>query len=122
MSHPNGLNVNSGVPQGSGLGPLLFIIYVNELPEAVKSHCKLFADDAKLYRQVANIKDFEEIQEDLFELCRWTVKQQLFFNLNRCKVLHLGLNNLHYECKMTDMNGNMVDVQTVYTEKDLGII
>ena len=115
-------NVTSGVPQGSVLGPLLFIIYINDLPNAVKSHCKLFADDAKLYRQIANIKDFREIQEDLFELCRWTIKWQLFFNLNKCKVLHLGLNNPQYEYKMTDMNGNLIDVQKVENEKDLGII
>ena len=49
VSHPNGLNVNSGVPQSLVLGPLLFVIYVNDLPEAVKSQCKLFADDANLY-------------------------------------------------------------------------
>ena len=72
--------------------------------------------------KLADIKDFEEIQEDLFELCRWTIKWQLFFNLNKCKVLHLGLNNPQYEYKMTDMNGNLVDVQKVENEKDLGII
>ena len=115
-------NVTSGVPQGSVLGPLLFIIYVNDLPAAVKSHCRLFADDAKVYKQVADIKDFEEIQEDLYELCRWTIKWQLFFNLNKCKVLHIGLNNPHYDYKMTDMNGNIVDLQEVEQEKDLGII
>ena len=73
-------------------------------------------------RQEVNIKDFEEIQEDLFEPCKWTVKRQVFFNLNKCKVLYLGLNNPHYEYKMTNMNEYVVDVQTVYTEKDLGII
>lgn len=71
-------NVTSGVPQGSVLGPLLFIIYINDLPNNVKAHCKLFADDAKLYKEIAGIKDFKDIQEDLYELCRWTIKWLLF--------------------------------------------
>lgn len=115
-------SVTSGVPQGSVLGPLLFIIYINDLPDVVKSHCKLFADDAKLYKQIANVQDFEAIQEDLFELCRWTLKWQLFFNLNKCKVLHIGQNNPQYSYKMTDMKGTMIDLQCVDNEKDLGII
>ena len=50
-------DVTSGVPQGSVLGPLLFIIYVNDLPAVVKSHCKLFADDNKIYKEISGLKD-----------------------------------------------------------------
>lgn len=66
--------VTSGVPQGSVLGPLLFIMFVNDLPDQVNSFCKLFADDAKIYKDLQNLEDFEIIQNDLDKLCQWTIK------------------------------------------------
>ena len=71
--------VTSGMPQGSVLGPVLFILYINDLPQKVKSHCVLFADDAKLFIELKQLKDFEEIQDDLYELCVWASKWLLFF-------------------------------------------
>ena len=52
-------DVISGVPQGSVLGPVLFILYVNDLPDKVKSYCKIFADDTKLYKETNN--NFERL-------------------------------------------------------------
>ena len=52
---------------------------VNDLPQKVKSHCVLFADDAKLFKELKQLKDFEEIQDDLYELCVWASKWLLFF-------------------------------------------
>ena len=72
--------VSSGMPQGSVLGPLLFIFYVNDLRSEVSSFCKLFADDAKLYKDLQNLEDFEMIQNDLDKLCQWTIKWLMFFN------------------------------------------
>ena len=66
--------VSSGVPQGSVLGLLLFILYVNDLPSEVSSFWKLFADDAKLYKDLQNLEDFEMIQHDIDKLCQWTIK------------------------------------------------
>ena len=57
--------VTSGVPQGSILGPLLFPVFVNDLPNIALSTAKLFADDAKLYRQIMNIMDCDILQDDL---------------------------------------------------------
>lgn len=113
--------VSSGVPQGSVLGPLLFILYVNDLPSQVKSYCKLFADDAKLYKDLQNLEDFEMIQDDLDKLCQWTINWLLFFNAEKCKVLHIGKDNPKFEYELTDKDGNIKALDHVEFEKDLGI-
>ena len=59
-------DVISGVPQGSVLGPILFILYVNDLPDKVKSYCKIFAGDTKLYKEINNSKDYEDLQDYIY--------------------------------------------------------
>ena len=113
--------VSSGVPQGSVLGPLLFILYVNDLPAQVNSFCKLFADDAKLYKDLQNLEDFESLQVDLDKLCQWTIKWLMFFNVNKCKVMHIGKNNPRFDNEMSDKQGNVKCLKVVDIEKDLGI-
>ena len=91
----NWISVISGIPQGSVLGPILFVIFINDMPEMVKSMCQLFADDAKLFRSV-DLRDETSnltLQEDLEILHHWSEKWQLPFNTGKCKVLHLGHNN-----------------------------
>ena len=58
-------HVFSGVPQGSVFGPILFILYINDLPHCLKNcACKIFADDTKVYRKADTLNDFDKIQED----------------------------------------------------------
>jgi len=78
--------VLSGVPQGSVLGPLYFIIFINDMPEAVHNFIALFADDAKLFSSISCFKDQEHLQEDLANLQNWADKWQLRFNAKKCKV------------------------------------
>ena len=59
--------VKSGIPQGSLLGPVLLIIYINDMPETIRSKCKLFADDRKLYLTIKSRNEQEIIQSDLFK-------------------------------------------------------
>ena len=73
--------VYSGVPQGSVLGPLLFNIYVNDIPSVVNSETLMFADDTKIFRKIQSQSDFLQFQQDISNLLAWSVKWQLKFNV-----------------------------------------
>ena len=83
-------DVLSGIPQGSVLGPILFVLYINDMPSTLKSFCYLFADDSKVVKHIENESDSLQIQEDLDELQRWSDKWLLRFHPSKCKVLTLG--------------------------------
>jgi hypothetical protein len=113
------LNVLSGVPQGSILGPLLFLIFVNELPNWIVNDMKMFADDTKLWTKISSPEDSESLQLDLDSLAAWSNEWQLYFNPEKCKVMHIG----HpYDTKYyMHEEGTKVEVQSVVEEKDLGV-
>ena len=67
-------SVISGVPQGSVLGPLLFLCYINDIPTVVKSKIKLYADDALLYRNINSDEDITILKQDLNSLSQWAKK------------------------------------------------
>ena len=78
----------SGIPQGSILGPILFTIFINDLPNWVSSCCKIFVDDTKLYDVASNNV---QIQTDIDALQRWSDKWNLYLDTDKCKVMHIGL-------------------------------
>ncbi len=82
-------DVISGVPQGSVLGPILFVIYINGLPDIISSSAKLFADDTKLYNVVGKEGGSQTIQEDLNILEKWSATWLLRFNADKCKCMHM---------------------------------
>jgi len=110
-------NVMSGIPQGSILGPVLFTVFINDLPEVVSSATKVFADDTKVYNSPDNSNI---LQEDLNKLKAWSDLWQLYFNTDKCKVLHIGKNNplKDYYMKLGD---NQVRLGDCESEKDLGV-
>ena len=81
--------VTSGVPQGSVLGPLLFLVYINDLPSCVRSTPRLFADDCLLYRRINTPSDCDILQSDLSSLQEWATTWQMCFNPEKCEVLRV---------------------------------
>ena len=115
------LNVTSGVPQGSVLGPTLFIYFINDLPNVVKnSKVKIFADDTKVYNSINKTDDVSCLQNSIDEMFLWTQKWLLQFNKDKCKVIHLGKNNPKNKYFIGHEN-ERVELEETDLEKDLGI-
>ena len=89
--------VLSGVPQGSVLGPLLFLVFINDLDETtgMVSLLKKFADDTKLGQPAGTQQERERLQEALSNLCEWADKWCMSFNVSKCRVMHLGRGNVN---------------------------
>jgi hypothetical protein len=110
------VNVTSGVPQGSVIGPLLFLLYVNDIPESLECLSKMFADDTKVFTVVKCEADNERLQRDLNTLDNWSEDWLLGFNVSKCKRMHLGRRNPGYKYTMND-----AELQETEEEKDLGV-
>jgi exonuclease III len=92
-SHSQWLPVSSGIPQGSVLGPLLFSLFINDLPFCVSMNTKinLFADDCVVYRQVCGPSDLRNLQRDINEIERWSCNWLLPFNADKCSHMRVSL-------------------------------
>ena len=111
--------VMSGVPQGSILGPILFLLYVNDLPDVLE-HSKVasFADDTKIFKRVDSHTDGALIQQDLRSLERWSATSGLVFNQDKCKCQHISRRKTVTEFSYTIKNRALA---VTPEEKDLGI-
>ena len=111
--------VISGVPQGTVLGPILFVIYINDLLDNIKSDGLMFADDTKIFRLISSYDDAVELQADISRLEQWSDTWQLRFNHDKCHILTLGkFENIHH-AHQYEMSNNKLE--HVFEEKDLGI-
>ena len=81
--------VTSGVPQGTVLGPLLFLVYINDLPQRVTATSRLFADDCLIYRNINNTADSDALQKDLDSLQDWEQRWQMSFNPDKCETIRI---------------------------------
>jgi ribonuclease P/MRP protein subunit RPP40 len=112
--------VVSGVPQGSVLGPILFLIYINDVDSACKgsSTLELFADDAKLYSRVSVDDHTNFLQLSLDSLSAWADQWQLAININKCSVLHIAPKTHHLSANYF-INGTQIPVHSSWV--DLGV-
>ena len=113
-------SVVNGVPQGAVLRPLLFILYVNDIPDLVNSKINMFADDIKIYTQRRSFSDALSFQNDLDKLCGWSRDWLLCFNIAKCKNFKYGPNASSSEYYMKDEGSNS-KLNVVSLEKDLGV-
>ena len=110
---------SSGVPQGSVLGPLLFIIFINDIGSNIHSNLLLYADDCKLFGRVDNLSDCESLQSDLLKVKTWCDENLLPLNISKCKVVNFNKKKsiTAFEYKIDN-----VPLEKCTTFKDLGVV
>ena len=109
--------VTSGIPQGSVLGPLLFVIFINDLPDTLSTDTYLFADDTKIFHVIKNENDHQKLQDNLDSMEEWSNKWLLRFHPDKCKHMHIG--QQQETQKYTLLNKQL---ETIDEEKDIGVI
>ena len=113
--------VLSGVPQGSILGPVLFTLYVNDIPAELETLISLYADDTKIYSAITSASSIESLKSDLKKLENWAILMQMKFHPAKCKIMHLGKNNPKANYNMTASDGTHHTLEETEVEKDLGV-
>ena len=114
------MSVISGVPQGSVLGPLLFIAFINDLEtvlEGLQCTVSKFADDTKIQKIVNTPQEQEQMQQVIDSLVKWCSDWGMSWNAKKCSVMHYGTSNPHHQYKMDG-----IDLASVTSERDIGVI
>ena len=83
-------NETTGIPQRSVLGPILFVLYINDLPENIVSNVYMFANDTKVFKTINSQDDQQRLQNDLDYLKSWPSKWFLRFHQDKCNLMHIG--------------------------------
>lgn len=113
------LTVSSGIPQGSVIGPLLFLLYINDLPDTISSTIYMYADDTKVYREIKSSDDNKLLQNDLNIMCKWSDTWLLKFHPNKCNSIAIGNNEVNHKYML---NNDTHTIEQVTEIKDIGVI
>ena len=113
--------VKSGIPQGSVLGPILFLVYINDLPSVILVLKKLFADDAKLYQIVSSMVEVTQVQNSINDSVEWPIIWEMFLNFKKCKHMYLVYHGMDQTYTMKK-GQDSIPIEKVDGEKDLGVI
>ena len=111
--------VRSGVPEGSICGPILFVLFCNDVPTHISSECLMYADDLKLYRQIRSPGDALLLQTDLDSLHRWSIAWKLSLNPSKYKTITFSLRKKSIE---SSYMVNNITLERVTEMRDLGIL
>lgn len=111
--------VTSGTPEGGHLSPLLFALFVNDLPTVIATNCLMFCDDVKIFHKVASLNDVITLQNDLNAVGRWAADWRLVLNASKCKAFKITLKRNFVDSSYT-INGTKLE--NVKTIRDLGVI
>ena len=103
-SNSDSIPVSSGVPQGSVLGPILFLAYINDLPDQVRSRVRLFADNTAMYLALDRQDKSEIIQKDLESLEKWEKLWDMSCNPSKCQVIHVTRRKTPFQTKHAKYN------------------
>ena len=121
------LSVRSGVPQGSILGPLLFVLFINDMFSCVSSETNiaLYADDTKIWRRITMYADHFKLQNDINNLFDWSVRNKMVFHPKKCKAVSITLqrnvlDNLPFNIFNYEIDGKFIEYEK--SQKDLGVI
>ena len=128
-SESDNLDVLSGVPQGSILGPLLFVLFINDLTDGIsdQTNIAMYADDTKIWRQIYSIEDCYALQCDVDYMQNWAIRNKMNFHPKKCKVLNISLKNksiydyaLPFSQFFYSLGENILDFTD--SENDLGLL
>ena len=122
-AHSEWIDITSGTPKGSALGPILFLIFksvINDLPKVIKCLIKLFADDAKLYQIIKSNQDSLDLHVDVGRSKERAIIWKMLFDTKKCQHLLIGPSNPCDYFMPSDLGA--VPIENVEEEKDLGVI
>ena len=114
-------DVISGIPQGSVLGPVLFTLFVNDIPPLLKCFTAMYADDTKLHSPVDSDEDYEQLQADIWRIQDWAKEMQMKFHPDKCKIMYLGKKNPHRDYCLFNDDFSIHMLEETELEKDLGV-
>ena len=117
-------NIYAGIPQGLVLGSLLFLIYINDLPDALTSMCKVFADDTSLFSKVNDKSNSNsQLNSDLVKISKWTFQWKMSFNPDPNKqAIEVCFSNKRDKGNYPPLHSNSTNVQSADSQKHLGLV